>query len=393
MKRTLLSHPVALLGRMLAVPLLVGTLATATTPARAAKVTPDDPPPGATPTEIEKGDKAAEEFEKSPKIKLLDPNKSAANKALLDKLNRMATELGKVSARPLIKYTVKVVDDTDMNAFTLPNGHIYMYRGLADAVASDDELAAVLAHEIGHNARMHALRAEAKAKKFTLPQIAALLALLKGGEGGANVAMFSQYLLIGVMNGYNIEYEKEADKAAVNELVKTHYNPSAMVTLMNRLDQEEKRRPDIKMGIFQTHPTSEERAAACLADIQAAGVTYSPRDVQGGQQAVGVAAPDRVAVKLGDVTLVEFAPTADAKTRADATAQQVNQLLRANLKMHEITVTEDARGARVMARGLEIARATPDDAKLQKLTPLQCATKWRDNFRRLFWSEEINGKL
>lgn len=358
---------------------------------------PDNPPPNALPKEIEMGDKAAAELEKSPKIKLLDPSKDPQAKVLVDKLNKMAGELAKASTRPEIKYTVKVINDKDMNAFTLPNGHIYVYKGLIDAVASDDEMAAVLAHEIGHNCRMHALRAEAKAKKLSWVNVAALLGMIAGGRSGADMAAFSQYMLLGIMNGYGIEYEKEADSAAVKELVKTTYNPSAMVTLMQRFDQEEKRMPEMNLGIFQTHPSSAERVAAAMADLMDAGIPFTPRDVKGGAEATVAETLDRVSVKIDAVTIAEFAllpnQKPSAKERAQQAAQQVNDLLKANLKMHEITVDGDDHNARLLARGVEIAQVTPADAKLENTTPSLCAQKWRDGFKRIFWRENINGKL
>src|SRR4028118_1112508 len=79
------------------------------------------PPAAATAKEIEMGKKAVEQLEKDPRIKLLDGSKDPAVKALLEKLNTMATTLGKVSARPKIAYVIKVIEDKDINAFTLPN--------------------------------------------------------------------------------------------------------------------------------------------------------------------------------------------------------------------------------------------------------------------------------
>jgi len=356
---------------------------------------PDAPPPGATDKEIEMGRKAAEEFEKSPKIKLLDA-KDATNKALLDKLNTMALTLGKTSTRPDIKYTVKVIDDKDINAFTLPNGQIYVYKGLIDFTNNDDEMASVLAHEIGHNARMHALRGEAKARKLSWAGLAAMLMALGGGRSGADIAQFSQYLLIGIMNGYGVEYEKEADQAAIGEMVKTPYNPSALVTFMQRLDMEEKAHPEVELGIFRTHPPSDERAEAAKAEMQKMGVAFTPRDVTGGRLAKAVEGDGRFTVKRGDVALFEMAFSDKDKSaalqRANAAADQVNELMRSGLMAHEIHAEATADGARLVARGQEIVRVTSADATLQKLAPLDCAQKWRTNLSRLFWKETIGGK-
>lgn len=357
----------------------------------------DNPPPAATPKEIELGDKASAELEKDPKIKFIVTKDRPAATALVDKLNRIAADLAKVSARPQIKYTVKIIDDKDLNAFTLPNGHIYIYKGLLDYIGSDDEMAAVLAHEIGHNARMHALRGEAKARKLNWVNLVALAAMLGGGANGANIGQFSQLILQGVMNGYGEEFEREADAAAVNEMVATkQYNPSALVTMMDRLTQEEQRHPEVQLGIYRTHPPSAERAAAAMTCILELGLPFTPRDVKGSEQVRAVEDKDRVTVKYDKIVLCDYAVTSGAptaKARAEQTAQQINTLLRANLQMHEISVQTDAAGPYLVARGVELARVTAADAKLANLAPAALAGKWRDNFRRLFWRETISGPL
>jgi predicted Zn-dependent protease len=145
----------------------------------------EDVPRGATRREIEMGNRASQELEKNPRVKLLDPKSSPTAKALLDKLNDMARELAANSARPEISYEIKVIDEPELNAFTLPNGKIYLYRGLLEFAASDDEIAGVLSHEIGHNALLHAVRGEAKAKKLSWAGLAAMAAMMtwKSGRG------------------------------------------------------------------------------------------------------------------------------------------------------------------------------------------------------------------
>lgn len=424
--------------------------ATASASIGGAKVAKSPYPPQATKQEIEMGEKAVAALEKDPSLKLVDGKKDAVAQALLDKLNGMAREIGRVSTRPLINYNVKIIEGDDLNAFTLPNGHIYISRGLLDFAASDDEIAAVIGHEIGHTARMHVTRGQAKTKPLQWVSLAALLAMLKGGRNGANIAQITPYLLTGIVNSYSIEFEKEADQAAIDELKQTNYNPSALVTFMQRLGEEEKRHPKVELGIFQTHPPSPERATAALKAIADAGLTYAPRAVVGSRQAIVVEARDRASVRFGTLTLIELAlrpdeiaanmkiaatqkaplqavstpstssaapttktasaPTAkttvtspafttpngkpsSAGVRAGEIATRINQMLRDNLKWHEISVRGDGQEARLYARETEIARATLADARLQNTTPLALAQKWKANFGRLFWSETLTGAL
>ena len=361
-------------------------------PLHAKSISADEPPPGATDKEIEMGKKAAEALENDKKVKFLD-DKDAANKALIEKLNKMAEALGKASARPDIKYSVKVIDDKDINAFTLPNGQIYFYKGLIDFANNDDEIAGVMAHEIGHNARLHALRGEAKSRKLSWVGLAAMLAALASGRDGAGVAQMSQYLLVGIMNGYGESYEKEADGAAVNEMKKTPYNPAALVTFMNRLGFEEKAHPEVALGIFRTHPPSEERAEAIKTQMTKENIEFNPRDVKGGREAKAIDKNNYFAIERAGVTLFELAFT-DAnkkavRARADAVSDAVNNLMRDNVKIHEIHTETIGGEARITSRGQEIVVCTAADAALQKISPLECAQQWRENWSRLFWKEAV----
>jgi predicted Zn-dependent protease len=382
--------------------------AEASTPAVAASVTPAKDkdgkiiPPGPTEREKEMGDKASESLEKDPKFKIVDPKKDKATEALYAKLNAFAQKLGKASARPLIDYKVKIIDDDDaINAFTLPNGNLYFYTGLLKLLGSDDEIAAVMAHEIGHNACMHALRGDKKSKTASLIGLATILAALAGGANGANIAAFSQYAMVGVMNGYSLDYEKEADAAGVKEMIAAGYNPSAMATVMQRFAAEERHRPRVDLGIFEDHPPSLERVAAIEKQIHDAGLPFAPRDVQGGPEATAVAEKDRVRVQYKDRTLMEFAATGPsdkaALARAQAAAKILNELMRDNLQLYQIHVVEQHDGATTFAeltgQGTLIARVLPADAKLQNLSPLACAQKWRDSLRPIFWRETLNNVM
>ncbi|RYG65560.1 hypothetical protein EON80_17125 [bacterium] len=361
------------------------------TTAGSAKAAKDAPPKDATKQEIEEGKKAAAELEKSKSIKLLDPASSPDAKALIDKLNGMATRLGAVSQRPGIKYIVKVIEDKDVNAFTLPGGHIYFYRGLIDYASSDDEIAGVLAHEIGHNTRMHAIRGEKQAKKLSLANLAALAAMMAGGQSGANIGQFTQYLLIGVMNGYGVGYEKEADQSGLEMMIAAGYNPSSMVTFMRRLELLEERSPEVKLGIFQTHPPSDERADAMLAELKADNIPFEPRAVTGGKTTFVSEATDRYAVKLGDIVILELAKSgADASARAQNAATKINDFLRANGQLYEVSTTASGQ---LSGKGQTFVTANADDAKLQNKALSAVAPAWKANMQRLFWRERLNGKF
>ena len=362
-----------------------------TSGARAAKLDPDHPPATVLPQEASMGEAAAKEFESDKTTKMLDLS-IPANRALQDKLSAMVERIGKATTRPGIAYTVKIVDNTDINAFTLPGGHVYMFKGLIDFTGSDDELAGVLAHELGHNARLHALRGQAKAKKLSWINIAAMAAMLAGGQNGANVAQFSQFALIGAMNGYGVNLEKEADTSAVEAMRRAGYNPSALVTFMQRLRMEESRHPEVKLGIFATHPPSNERADAVLSQMKRENIPFTPRDVSGSPQFDLLEKPDRFVVSMNGLAVLEFASVQDGKTRAQTAISRLNGLWKSDLKAYEIAVGADGT---LTARGQTLALPTLDDAKLidANATEVKAAQQWASNFGRLFWRIQLNGKV
>ena len=357
---------------------------------RAEKLDPRNPPPNSTEREKKLGEQGVKEVESAKGIKLWDPKSSPEAQIQHDKLNAMARKLGAVSRRPKIDYTVKIIDSKEVNAFTLPDGKMYFYRGLIDFCANDDELAGVVAHEIGHNTLLHALRGQEKAKKLSWVNLAAMAAMLAGGQSGAGVGQFSQYVLVGIMNGYSVEYEKEADAEAVEMMTKGGYNPSALVTFMSRLQRREGDFGGDRLGIFQTHPATPERVSAARAQIEKAGLEFQPRAVSGGKRAQVQEAESRLQIKVGTNVLFEFANTTENAARAEQIAQKTDALLRANLALWEIVAKPNGELA---ARGQTLAKATEADAKLLGLTPAQTAQKWRENFQNLFWREQVSGKF
>ncbi|BCM92117.1 metalloprotease LoiP [Abditibacteriota bacterium] len=372
--------------RSFLLPLVALSLVTA---AHAGKLDPDHPPATVLPSETKMGDESVKEFEGDKTTKMLDL-KVPANRAMQDKVEAMVKKLGAATTRPGIAYTVKIVDNTDINAFTLPGGHVYVFKGLMDFISSDDELAGVLAHELGHNARLHALRGQSRAKKLSWINLAAMAAMLAGGQNGANVAQFSQLALLGAMNGYGVSLEKEADASAVETMQKAGYNPSALVTFMRRLQIEENHHPDIKLGIFATHPPSDERAEALLSQMKRDGVPFTPNDVKGGAQFTVDEKSDRFAVVMNSLTVLEVAKTDDGKTRAQDAASRLNDLWKSDLKAYEVAVAGDGT---LTGRGQTIARPSADDAKLNGVaTPALTGQKWSSNFGRLFWRMQLNGK-
>jgi predicted Zn-dependent protease len=285
-------------------------------------------------------------------------------------------------------YQFFVVDDKEVNAYSLPGGYIYVTKGLYDYVQSDDELAGVLGHEIMHAAHHHVVRLQKEASKLNTLMIAAALgAILSNSQDAMNVVGGLQFLAIQKVNGHGQTAEKDADHGGVQIARLSGFNPVGALTVMERFARDEKRRPDIEQGIFRTHPPSRERADAMIAQINALGLPINRREVTGAlkvatQPAEGTAAGS-TDVLLDGKLLFRTA----SSSRAQQVAETVNRLLDDNLQIYDVKKT----GAQVVARGQTIVDALPDDARLVPgATPESLADQAFRVLRNALYKQSLN---
>ena len=169
-------------------------------------------------------------------------------------IRQIGNKLAEVSELKGMNYHFKILNIEGPNAFSIPGGYIYATYDLFEYVQSDDELAGILAHEIAHVIHNHALKQTRDNTKYTLLTI---LATLLTGE--PDVAVLGKLTTITLLNQYNREYEEEADLTATDLLIKAGYNPVGFLTFLERLYAREMFKPEVNLGIFQTHPETENR--------------------------------------------------------------------------------------------------------------------------------------
>lgn len=169
-------------------------------------------------------------------------------------IRQIGNKLAKVSELKGMNYHFKILNIEGPNAFSIPGGYVYVTYDLFDFIQSDDELAGILAHEIAHVIHNHALKQTRDNTKFTLLTI---LAVLLTGE--PDVGVLGKLTTITLLNQYSREYEEEADLTATDLLIKTGYNPVGFLTFLERLYAREMFKPEVNLGIFQTHPETEDR--------------------------------------------------------------------------------------------------------------------------------------
>ncbi len=164
-------------------------------------------------------------------------------------------KIAAVCDRKDIDYHFKVLEDDEINAVSLPGGFVYVNSGLIEKVSSDDELAAVLAHEVGHIVARHSIKKLQGMMGYTLLRLLTLAASSAGGAvGGAADAAFNELML-----GYSREDELLADQMSARYTKLAGYNPRAMIDFLKKLQDVNRRKPLRQINYFKTHPYVPDR--------------------------------------------------------------------------------------------------------------------------------------
>lgn len=175
--------------------------------------------------------------------------------------------LAKVSERPRLDYRFYVINSSTVNAFALPGGHIYLTRGLIEQTRSGAELAAALAHEIGHVAERHGV-AKMERQLRTGSLVGVLYNVILGGE--PDILRRDALQLAGALWSaqHSREDEQQADAKAVHYLLKAGIDPEAMLSLLRKLVAVEIQDSSVVAGWFSSHPLTTERIAVAESEIE-----------------------------------------------------------------------------------------------------------------------------
>jgi predicted Zn-dependent protease len=195
---------------------------------------------------------------------ILKKYKPYANGPANNYLNLIGQSLALASDRPETfgGYHFLIVDSPDINAFAAPGGLIFVSRGMLRCCRTEDAVAAVLAHEIGHVQLRHGLQAIDKSrltqalttlaaegtKTFGRGKLVELTKTFEGSIGDITSTM--------VNNGYSRSFERDADSAAVAVLKRVGYDPNGLVAMLSEMQK------NLKPGgldFAKTHPSPKSR--------------------------------------------------------------------------------------------------------------------------------------
>jgi hypothetical protein len=185
------------------------------------------------------------------------------NPEVIARLKKVAAPLIADSTRKNYEYKFRLLDTDEINAFAAPNGFIYVTKGLLNIVESDDELAFVLAHELGHLEKKHAVISykKAQAASFLASLLIIAAASNKNNNDQTAVALATLVMTNIILKGYSRDQEKEADEMALTHLKRTGMDFRAYRMVMGKFIDLRQKKVSTIAKVFSTHPVPEDRIA------------------------------------------------------------------------------------------------------------------------------------
>lgn len=185
-------------------------------------------------------------------------------------LNRLGHRLDEhvPPGTPAYPFQYKCVNSSEINAFALPGGFVYINRGVIEAADNEAQLAGVMAHETSHVVLRHSTNQVSKAYAWQVP-----LSVL-GGVLGSN-SLGSVLAQVGIQNGVSLLFlkysrtdESQADILGTQILYDSGYDPRAMAQFFEKIEAESKSRP---IQFFSDHPNPENRIGRVDEEVDKLG--------------------------------------------------------------------------------------------------------------------------
>jgi predicted Zn-dependent protease len=211
------------------------------------------------------------------------------DQALNTYINEVGQTVAKKSTRPRTYkgYHFAVLESSTPNSFACPGGIILITKGMIKTCCNEDQLAAVLAHEVGHVANRDGINSISQARWTEVATTAGTeVAKQYGGTIGQVVARFGgaidDVFKTVIVNGYSRAAEENADRAGVEMMQRAGYNPAAMTAILTAMGSR-----GGSGGILGTHPAVTERLENIRAIAQPANTQMEPERTKRFQKITG----------------------------------------------------------------------------------------------------------
>jgi predicted Zn-dependent protease len=175
-------------------------------------------------------------------------------------VQQVGLKMAQNSERPDLPWEFNVVDDNTPNAYALPGGKISITRGLISRMESEDQLASVLGHEIGHVTARHQVVSASRDQLLGAALGIGSVALRAGGVSGAGAIEAAAQIGAGLLTTkYSRDQERQADELGMKYMTAAGYNPRAFAETMRILASAAQREPSKFETLFSSHPMTSER--------------------------------------------------------------------------------------------------------------------------------------
>ncbi len=170
-------------------------------------------------------------------------------------VNEVGQKMARLSHRPSLEFTFRVVDSPILNAFALPGGYVYITRGILAHMNNEAELAMVVGHEIGHVTARHGVSQQSRAQ-------IANLGLGLGSVFSQTVAKYGQAAAQAtglLFMKYGRDDERESDRLGVEYSLKAGYDAAAGCKFFEVLDRQSAESGQSLPNWMSTHPAPADR--------------------------------------------------------------------------------------------------------------------------------------
>jgi beta-barrel assembly-enhancing protease len=174
-------------------------------------------------------------------------------------IHDVGADLWSKSHRPQMPYSARALNANYVNAYTFPAGSMGTTRGILLEMQNEDELAALMGHEIGHVNARHAAEQAGKTMLVQGGLVLAQVAAAGNEQYQPIIQLAGQIGGSALLSKYSRDNEREADALGMEYMVRAGYNPDGMVGLMGMLQNQSKSKPGLLETMFASHPMSDER--------------------------------------------------------------------------------------------------------------------------------------
>ncbi len=193
--------------------------------------------------------------------KIKQSSKLSSDKLLVAKIRQIGGKIAKVSGREDFRWEFNVIESKQVNAFCLPGGKVFFYTGILQMMDNDDQIAAVMGHEIAHALARHgAERISMQMVSQTGGQLLGAVLNVPEQYQGLYEQAYGIGTNVAVMLPYSRSHEHEADQIGVYLMWKAGYDPYQAVVFWEKMKvaSQGKSTPEF----FSTHPSDQSRIDA-----------------------------------------------------------------------------------------------------------------------------------